>query len=289
MKRLEKLKAAVSQGMDSAASLLKTAILSRRPSPASAATERTLVVMGNGPSLRDAIDSHSALLRRHSLLSVNFAPLTPDFFALRPDIHLLADGIFFAEPKQGNVAEMWSALAGADWPMLLYIPASHRGCPEIAALPANIGVRYFNLTPASGWKWLVHALFRRGLAMPRPRNVLVPAIMTGIREGFRRIVLVGADHGWSKTLWVNDNNRVITVQPHFYEDNEKERQRVEDLYKDIHIHQIYESFAIAFRSYFAVKDYADSRGVEIVNATPGSFIDAFPRVTLEKLASESLS
>ena len=67
------------------------------------------------------------------------------------------------------------------------------------------------------------------------------------------------------------------------EDNEKERERVESLYKDIRIHQIYESFSIAFRSYFAVKDFADSEGVEILNATPGSFIDAFPRTRLELL------
>ena len=90
-------------------------------------------------------------------------------------------------------------------------------------------------------------------------------------------------HSWSKSLWVTDNNRVVTVQPHFYEDNEKERERVESLYKDIRIHQIYESFSIAFRSYFAVKDFADSEGVEILNATPGSFIDAFPRTRLELL------
>ena len=123
-------------------------------------------------------------------------------------------------------------------------------------------------------------LYGRGLAMPRPRNVLVPSLMTAIREGYSRILLTGADHSWSKTLWVTDNNRVVSVQPHFYRDNEKERDRVESLYKDIHLHQIYESFSIAFRSYFAVKDYADSCGVEILNATPGSFIDAFPRTQL---------
>ena len=63
--------------------------------------------------------------------------------------------------------------------------------------------------------------------MPRPRNVLVPSLMTAIREGYSRIVLTGRMPSWSKSLWVTDNNRVVTVQPHFYEDNEKERDRVE--------------------------------------------------------------
>ena len=35
--------------------------------------------------------------------------------------------------------------------------------------------------------------------------------------------------------------------------------------------------------YFAVQAYAQSRGVRVLNATPGSFIDAFPRTTLDRL------
>ncbi len=48
-----------------------------------------------------------------------------------------------------------------------------------------------------------------------PRNVLIPAIMSAMREGFRRIVLIGADHNWARTLWVTDRNKVVSVQPHF--------------------------------------------------------------------------
>lgn len=283
MKKTEKIIEFLRQGVSSAASLLKVALMSGRPSPKERRREGTLIVMGNGPSLRDAIDNHSGILRRNMLLSVNFAPNTEEFFALRPSIHVLADGLFFERVKKGNVEQMWSNLARIDWPLTLYVPVKQKKNPDIASLPANVKVKFFNLTPAEGWKAFTHRLFDAGLAMPRPRNVLIPSIMAGIREGFSRIALVGADHSWSKTLWVDEQNRVITVQPHFYKDNEKEHERVADLYKEIHIHQIYQSFAIAFRSYFSVADYANSRGVEIVNATKGSFIDAFPRLQLEKL------
>lgn len=280
MKIEDKIKDIFVKGVESMASLVKVILMSRRPSAAMPAKGDTLIVMGNGPSLRDAIDNHAAALAEHPLLSVNFAPLTPEFFALRPQIHVLADGLFFEKEKKGNVEQMWQALERVEWPMTLYIPAQRRGCAEIQRLPAAVEVKYFNLTPAGGWKRLTRFLYDRGLAMPRPRNVLIPAIMSAIREGYRSLLLVGADHSWSKTLWVTDNNCVVSVQPHFYEDNEKERERVESLYKGIRLHQIYESFAIAFRSYFQVKDYADRRGVEIKNATPGSFIDAFPRTKL---------
>lgn len=280
MGKVDKIKRALGVFADSAASVLKVVLMSGKPSAASSEKKGTLIVMGNGPSLRDAIDNHRDVLLNHDLLSVNFAPLTQDFFSLKPKMHLLADGLFFQTEKQGNVEEMWSALRRVDWNMTLYVPVKQRKSKDLMDLPESVEVKYFNLTPASGWKWLMKFLYGRGLAMPRPRNVLVPSLMTAIREGYSSILLTGADHSWSKTLWVTDNNRVVSVQPHFYRDNEKERDRVESLYKDIHLHQIYESFSIAFRSYFAVKDYADSRGVEILNATPGSFIDAFPRTQL---------
>lgn len=284
MKALEKIQQTAAGAAGSLASLLKVALMSRRPSAKGGGKDgETLIIMGNGPSLREAMEKDADVLSANQLMSVNFAPLTPEFFKFRPAFHVLADDVFFASPKQGNVAEMWKALQRVDWDMTLFMPVKHRRNPGLRYLPPDVQFKFFNLTPVGGWKWLSRLLYNAGLGMPRPRNVLIPSIMMGIREGFKRILLIGADHSWSKTLWVTDSNRVVSVQPHFYKDNEKERERVESLYKDIHIHQIYESFAIAFRSYFAVRDFAESRGVEILNATPESFIDAFPRVALSDL------
>ena len=103
-------------------------------------------------------------------------------------------------------------------------------------------------------------------------------------EGFRRIVLIGADHNWARTLWVTDRNKVVSVQPHFYKDDDEELRRAEEIFSNVRLHEVYENYAIAFRSYFNVKDYSNSRGVEILNATPGSFIDAFPRMRLADLS-----
>lgn len=284
MKIADKIQQAVSETAQTAGSLLKVALMSRRASKPKAPCRGTLIVMGNGPSLRDAIDNHRDVLERHPLMSVNFAPITPDFFELRPQMHILADGVFFAAQRDSNMERFWNAMEQIDWDMQLFIPTRYRKSADLRSLPANIRLRYYNLTPVEGNRRVANLLYSKGLGMPRPRNVLIPAIMEGLRAGYREIAIIGADHSWSRTLWVNDNNRVVTVQPHFYKDNEQERERVESLYKDIRLHQIYESFAIAFRSYFGIKDYADSIGARIVNATPESFIDAFPRVKLADLS-----
>lgn len=283
-KLLEKLQGCVSGFAATVGSLVKVGVMSRKPSAASESAKGTLIIMGNGPSLRTAIDNDLAVMEKYDLLSVNFAPLAPDFVQLRPEIHVMADGVFFDESLPGNVGTLWDALRKVDWPMTLYVPTERKGSRLLADLPTQIAVKYFNLTPVEGWRPVRDALYRKGLGMPRPRNVLIPSIMIGIREGYKTIALVGADHSWSKTLWVTDNNRVMSVQPHFYKDNEKERERVESIYKNIRLHQIYESFAVAFRSYFSIEEYAQKEGVQIWNCTPGSFIDAFLRKPLSALS-----
>lgn len=282
MKRiLEKFQKFASIGAKNAATLLKVAVMSRQPSPKAAGQQnKEIIIMGNGPSLRGNLDNDMGKLRESDLLSVNFAPNTPEFRLLKPCIHVLADGVFFNPGNNANVKELWKNLGNVDWEIILYIPANLRKNPLLKGLPENITVKYFNLTPAEGSNWLVRRLVDKGLAMPRPRNVLIPSIISAIREGYASIKLIGADHSWSKTLWVDDENRVMSVQPHFYKDNEKELKRVEQVGQAMHLHQMYESLSIAFRSYFDIKDYADSRGIKIYNSTPGSFIDAFPRAPL---------
>ncbi len=282
MKIEDKLKMIFQKTGSSIATLIKVVLLSRKPTKGGKPVvgERRLIILANGPSLRKVLDEDTEILKQNDLLTVNFMPLTPDFFNLKPNMHVLADGLFFVKEKQGNTQELWSALEKVDWKMSLWIPKG-KGRDEIATLPECVEVKYFNLTPAEGFSGLTHKLFDLGLAMPRPRNVLIPSIMIGMREGYNEIYLCGADHSWSQTLWVDDNNLVVTVQPHFYKDNEKEHKRVESLYKNIHLHDIFRSFSIAFKSYWDIAEYAEKRGVKIVNATPGSYIDAFPRGGLE--------
>lgn len=265
------------------ASFIKIPIMSRRPSPKSRDRKDTIIIMGNGPSLRDAMEQDRDVLMAYPRLAVNLSALTPDFRDLRPDYYILADIAFFLKEKTGTVPQLWEALRSVDWQMTLFLPATARKMPEVKSLPANITLKFYNLTPAEGFRCVMHPLYDSGLAMPRPRNVLIPSIISSMREGFRKIVLIGADHNWSKTLWVTERNRVVSVQPHFYKDDDAELRRAEEIFKNVHIHDVYENYAIAFRSYFNVKAYADRRGVEILNATPGSFIDACPRIRLADL------
>lgn len=283
MKTLDKLQKWFATAGASMASMVKVTLMSRRPSPKSHDSKDTIIIMGNGPSLRDAMDQNMNILMKYPRLAVNLSALAPEFHTLRPDYYILADIAFFLKNKTGKVPALWEELSKVDWPMTLFLPAHARSMPEVKRLPENITLKFYNLTPAEGFKWLTHPLYDAGLAMPRPRNVLIPSIMSAMREGFKKIVLIGADHNWSKTLWVTDRNCVVSVQPHFYKDDDKELRRAEEIFKNVRLHEVYENYAIAFRSYFNVKAYIERCGVEVLNATPGSFIDAFPRISLTDL------
>ncbi len=234
-----------------------------------------LIVMGNGPSLSETIRDHAESLDANRLLAVNFAANAQEFYGLLPDFYVMADPVFFHDLTNDNVRLLWDNLASKiTWPMTLFIPAKET-LP--VTLPENITVARFNPVGVEGFQWLENMAYSHGAGMPRPRNVLIPSIMIGIMLGFKTIYIVGADHSWSKTLEVTEDNTVVSIQPHFYEDNAAEQQRVASVYKDVRLHEIMYSFYVAFRSYFTLDRYAQSRGVNIYNSTPGSFIDAFPR------------
>lgn len=239
--------------------------------------EHPIVVMGNGPSLADTIRDHSPSLRCFDAMAVNFAANTREFFTLKPRYYILIDPHFFARPAHANVATLWENLAKVDWPMTLIVPRSQR---HVKAPNSHITLATISATGMEGFKWARHAAYSRGLAMPRPRNVLIPAIMAAIFMGYKNIYIVGADHSWMRTIDVDADNRVVSVQPHFYKEKADEQRRVDSVYAGIPLHSVVHSFYVAFHAYHLIADYARAHGITIINSTPQSFIDAFPRSPL---------
>ena len=244
---------------------------------ADADTSRPLIILANGPSLNQTIAESLPSLQAHPTLAVNFAANAPEFRTLRPRYYVFIDPHFFSATDDPNVTRLWDNLARVDWPMTLIVPARRR---RLIPKSVNIDTLTVNDIAVEGFLPLENAAFARGWGMPRPRNVLIPSIMAAIAMGFKEIYLTGADHSWMKTISVNDNNQVVSIQPHFYKDNDKELARVRTDYLHRPLHTILDSFRIAFASYHTIARFAATRGIRIVNSTPGSYIDAFPRAPL---------
>lgn len=282
---MNRLKDFATAAVQSVLSIIKIIISSRwlisLPQQAKGQSGNELVILGNGPSLNDTIANSSDFLKSRRLLAVNFAACTDVFLQLQPRYYVLADPLFFRAFTQPNVAKLWDVISNkVDWEMTLLVPAKFqkatKGIPDLQH-NTHISIAYYNTTPIEGFHWLENAAYSAQLGMPRPRNVLIPSLMLALGMGYKAIYLAGADHSWTRTLSVDDNNNVVSIQPHFYKDDEKEVKRVNTEYMHYPLHQIMYSFYVAFRSYFTIKRYANHIHATIFNITPGSFIDAFPR------------
>lgn len=278
----KKIGTALQKAASSGKSVAKLLVESRRctVSRIDTAKRKALIIMGNGPSLNDALENHAGTLMSHPLMAVNFAANTDEFYRFKPEFYVLADPIFFTPIPHVNTVRLWENFRKCvNWPMTLFVPA--RFVARARQLTGGaLRIEGFNPVGVEGFHWLENMAFSTGLGMPRPRNVLIVAIMVATKMGFKEIYLTGADHSWSRTLEVDENNTVISVQPHFYKDNDAEHSRVASVYKNVRLHEIMFSFHLAFKAYFAIERFASRRDIRIYNASPGSFIDAFPRRSL---------
>lgn len=261
-------------------SIGKAMLHSRRTTIRHDATAGRIVVMANGPSLADTIARYGDRLANMPTMAVNFAANTPQFVLLKPRYYVLADPHFFSSGDDTNLASLWAALNAVEWTMTLFVPAGRAKQCRDMLVNSHVTVASFNPVGVDGFDTISHRLYDLKIGMPRPRNVLIPSIMIAIWLGYKEIDIVGADHTWMQTLSVTDDNEVVSVQKHFYSDSADEQTRVRHEYRGYRLYQIVESFATAFRSYVEIERYARRRGVNIINCTPGSYIDAFRRSDL---------
>ncbi|SFL48835.1 hypothetical protein SAMN05216357_1255 [Porphyromonadaceae bacterium KH3CP3RA] len=262
-------------------SLFRIILLSRRVKPFSLPVynnNKELVVLGNGPSLRLLLSERSSFLEGKDLMMVNFSASSDDFARFRPMFYLLMDPAFFEDEatRQKLFVPMVDRTV---WEMHLFVPVSARkyaAWQEIVSRSPYIRIHWFNATPVEGVVSFRHFCYRKRLGMPRPRNVLVACLMVALQLPYDTIYLAGADHSWMKEIWVDENNIVNEDRAHFYDRNST--QRVVSSHR---LHELLDSMAVAFRSYHEVEAYSRKRGKEIINITPGSFIDAFRRMSVD--------
>lgn len=264
-------------------SLVKIPLLSRQSSPLPQGFRNNdeLVILANGPSLNGTVTDAGDFLSSRTLLAVNLCATSPMFIELKPELYLIADPLFWILDDKRE-ALFGSLARRTTWPMHLFLPAralSDSKWKKMIEGNRHITLHIYNTTPIEGFKSFAHFAYRHGMGMPRPHNVLIPSIAMALRMSFTRIYLAGADHSWLPEITVTDNNEVLMHQKHFYDKGSSKADTVkQENLSEAHLHTILYHMHVAFKAYFRLRDYAASLNKEIINITPGSFIDAFPRM-----------
>jgi hypothetical protein len=252
-------------------------------------TESELVIIGNGPSLSNTIESNPSFFDDNSLIAVNHFAITEYYEQLKPEYYIaIAHDLYYddVEPQFIEASNrLFETIAEkTTWEITLFMPIEsqkYKRWQKNLIENEKIKIRYINLTPAEGFECITHYFFKKNLAMPRPHNVMIPALITGINMGFSTIFLVGADHSWLKDISVNDNNEALINNRHFYDTNSKPKSFDKKGKGARNLPEILFTLMTAFNSYHIINKYAKKRGVKVLNCTQGSYIDAFERKQLK--------
>lgn len=261
--------------------VLQSKLVTRLPGHFSNPDE--LLILANGPSLKRTVEESADFVRGKTLLAVNFCVTSPMFEQLKPELYLIADPLFWIVPEKRE--QLFRMMAEkTTWDMNFLVPAralkNKEWQPLLAGNP-HIRLYIYNTTPIEGFQGFCNWIFSKGWGVPRPHNVLIPSIAMGIRLPFKKIYLAGADHSWLPEITVTDDNVVLMHQKHFYDQNKSKAATVTQ--ENLHSARLYTilyHMYVAFKSYFVLEDYARSRGKEVINVTPGSYIDAFKRMKI---------
>lgn len=236
---------------------------------------KPLRILANGPSLKKEMEQIEKDFDNFDYCLINFSYRNQLFEQVRPQMYVLADPAFFG-PEYSP--EMIRCFEQADWDMTLYIPYRFRRSFPGLSNP-HVKVLMFHKGEYKGFECIKRFLYKKGLSMPRPQNVLVAAIFNAINAGYQKVELYGVDHSWTRDMVINDQNEVCSIDSHYY-DTKQVVLRPAALKSNGEkptFHESLRSLALAFESYHKLRKYADYRGVEILTMTQGSFIDAFER------------
>ena len=261
--------------------VLQSKLVTRLPGHFSNPDE--LLILANGPSLKRTVEESADFVRGKTLLAENICVTSPMLEQLKPELYLIADPLFWIVPEKRE--QLFRTMAEkTTWDMNFLVPAralkNKEWQPLLAGNP-HIRLYIYNTTPIEGFQGFCNWIFSKGWGVPRPHNVLIPSIAMGIRLPFKKIYLAGADHSWLPEITVTDDNVVLMHQKHFYDQNKSKAATVTQ--ENLHSARLYTilyHMYVAFKSYFVLEDYARSRGKEVINVTPGSYIDAFKRMKI---------
>lgn len=236
------------------------------------------VILGNGPSLKGVLEQDLYFFKSYDCVAVNTFCNNEAFFVLHPKYYVLTDPAFFndhvVDKRVLDIQEqVVNGLGKVDWEMVLFLPSINSDSKMIQQFKnTHIRFSFYNLTPIDGFLPLQHWLFKKNLGMPIAMNVLCASTFLMINLGYKDIYLLGADHSWLESFYVNDNNEVILGDRHFYGEQAVKCPST--------LSQWLYNVATGFRTHERISEYAEYMGVHVYNATKGSYVDAYPRKDL---------
>ncbi len=246
----------------------------------------SLVILANGPGLNQYIEASPEPESGTDFMCVNLFALNSHFEFFKPRHYVIFDPLFVVglEDPDSVASRVFRTICEKlTWSMTLYIPLRFKGYEakiENLVSSEKLHIIYFRDAgfPLDGGAislWLME----HQVIMPRAQNVMVAAIYVGVLLGYSRIFLEGADHSWHKYLHLNNENKLMIKDVHFYDGNPEMTPLLKDSENGIHfsVEDIFRAYYLLHKSYKVLARIAIRKDVRVINRTPDSFIDAFEK------------
>jgi hypothetical protein len=252
-------------------------------------------ILGNGPSLNADIAERLDIFRTGDCFCVNEFAETDLYQKIQPKYYVFADPAYWDPVASERFVSMRNELykkilSKTSWPLTILVPFAAKELFESVFFHSpNICLSFYNtsLLP-NGEKILTNILYDLGLVIPLPQNVLISALFLSLRLGYKKIILLGADHSWHETIALDDANRVCVKDRHFYNKDAKlipwSRDGTEENIWTMGA--VFHALARMFEGYWEIAEYAKHHEAQIYNASSVTYIDAFKRKPIADLLVE---
>ena len=234
---------------------------------------KSLSIVVNGPSVNRTIKYLKP--GETDVMMVNNAPLTPLYKELCPKYVCISDSEFLEKNKR-NYSIRTELMKTAD-KVTIFLPSFYS---KQFFFPADkLNIKYvFSLYGISEYDFFSYKLMERNLLTPAFNNVVIMCLYVGIQLGYKKIYLYGADENFLKQVTVDQRNRVMRENIHYYGSEMMCENKKHGSDMEIMTYMMYRIFNGLKR----LKRYAIKENVRVVNMSDDSWIDCFPRYVKEK-------
>ena len=275
--------------LQSVFSVVKVILLSKLGLPKFSNQKTNASILGNGPSLNQALADNLNFLKETDIYCVNLFALSTVYASLKPQNYVLLDPAFFIFSEQNDdrqdIKKTFDAIIQQTyWSMRLFVPARSLNSyivKKIKQERSNIQICFFNYTIVRGFPAFRHWFFEHNLGMPQCQNILAASLYVALLQDYKNIFLFGADHSWHEEIRITDQNEFEMRQVHFYDDaTHLKHENVIDVRNNSRprLHAQFLSLHKVFYSYEILNTFALYRFIKVLNSSTKSYIDVFDKV-----------
>ena len=221
-------------------------------------------------------------------MAVNGFAATDLFHKLKPDYYIIVDPMVFLPSADERLKKFQESTINAlidntKWEMKILVPFSAKRSYFINKLEGNnshIKIIYLkNIQVIGGSQRLNNFFFSHNLANPFYMTVLINAIFSGLKMGFNKIIVWGADHSWHENYELGKNNYIHRMDKHFSDKNEAGNLIV--LKKQdgspVKVHEEFLNISNVLKVYHSLESFSRKLNCRIINLSSKTWIDAFVR------------